>query len=92
MIEDVVAGCRSAPECELRDIVRSSRVLPEPRWNKPLPGYPSITPDACWPLARLVAEVNSREWHGFGNAPAPIRLVSAGNSLRRTGPASRDDR
>jgi hypothetical protein len=68
-IADVVAGCRSAPECELRDIVRSSRVLPEPRWNRPLPGYPSISPDACWPLARLVAEVNSREWHGFGVAP-----------------------
>ncbi len=64
---DIVAGCRSAPECELRDLIRRSLILPEPRWNKPLPGYPKIHPDACWPAARLVAEVNSKEWHRFGD-------------------------
>lgn len=63
---DIVAGCRSAPECELRDLIRLSRILPEPRWNRPLPGYPAIRPDACWPDARLVVEVNSKEWHRFG--------------------------
>lgn len=66
---DIVAGCRSAPECELRDLVRSSRILPEPRWNQPLPGHRGIFPDACWPEARLVVEVDSRSFHGFGDAP-----------------------
>lgn len=68
-LADIVAGCRSAPECELRDLVRSSRVLPEPRWNRPLPDHPDIVPDACWPEARLVVEVDSRSFHGFGDAP-----------------------
>ena len=63
---DIVAGCRSAPECELRDLIRRSRILPEPRWNRPLPGYPAIRPDACWPDARLVVEVDSKQWHRFG--------------------------
>ncbi|HEX6335736.1 MAG TPA: hypothetical protein VFZ85_02170 [Jiangellaceae bacterium] len=63
---DILAGCRSAPECELRDLIRPSRILPEPRWNRPLPGYPAIRPDACWPDARLVVEVDSKEWHRFG--------------------------
>jgi hypothetical protein len=67
-VVDIEVGCRSAPECELRDLVRSSRVLPEPRWNQPLPGNPSLIPDACWPEARLVVEVNSWQWHRFGNA------------------------
>jgi very-short-patch-repair endonuclease len=68
-IADIVAGCRSAPECELRDLVRATRGLPEPRWNRPLPGDSTLTPDACWPEARLVVEVDSRAWHGFGDAP-----------------------
>lgn len=70
VLDDLVAGCRSAPECELRDLVRSSPILPEPRWNLPLPGYPSTIPDACWPEARLAVEVDSREWHAYDNAPA----------------------
>ncbi len=28
-----------------------------------------MLPDACWPEARLVVEVDSRSWHGFGDAP-----------------------
>lgn len=36
-LEDIVAGCRSAPECELRDMVLGSTILPEPAWNTPLP-------------------------------------------------------
>ncbi|MGH3737785.1 MAG: hypothetical protein ACRDT6_19565 [Micromonosporaceae bacterium] len=38
-LDDVAAGCRSAPECDLRDLVRAIRVLPEPMWNQQLPGY-----------------------------------------------------
>ncbi len=68
--KDIEAGCRSAPECELRDLVRTSRVLPEPRWNQALPGQRGIYPDACWERARLVIEVDSRSFHGFGDAPA----------------------
>ena len=68
-IDDVRAGCRSAPECDLRDLVRSCRSLPEPRWNRPLPDDPTLIPDACWPEAKLVVEVDSVEWHQFGNAP-----------------------
>ena len=74
-IADVLAGCRSAPECELRDLVKTSRVLPEPRWNKPLPGYRPmpgqrrIIPDCCWADARLVVEVNSTQWHKLGDGP-----------------------
>lgn len=74
-MDDVLAGCRSAPECELRDLFRKSTVLPEPRWNKPLPGYrpppgePLIYPDACLSEARLVIEVNSTQWHKIGHGP-----------------------
>lgn len=74
-MDDVVAGCRSAPECELRDLFRKSSVLPEPRWNKRLPGYypppgePMIYPDACLAEARLVIEVNSTQWHKIGLGP-----------------------
>ncbi|RIQ20216.1 hypothetical protein DY240_18860 [Jiangella rhizosphaerae] len=69
-MRDIDAGCRSAPECELRDLVRTSRLLPEPRWNQPLPGHRGVHPDACWQHARLVVEVDSRSFHGFGDAPA----------------------
>ncbi|MGH8829161.1 MAG: hypothetical protein ACRDVZ_16480, partial [Jiangellaceae bacterium] len=58
-----------APECELRDLVGTSRILPEARWNRVLPDQRGMYPDACWPQARLVVEVDSRSWHGFGDAP-----------------------
>ncbi len=70
VMADLRAGCRSAPECELRELVDASPVLPEPRWNRVLPGARDIYPDACWPDARLVVEVDSRAFHGFGDAPA----------------------
>lgn len=69
VLADLEAGCRSAPECELRDLVMSSRVLPEARWNQVLPGTRGIYPDACWAEARLVVEVDSRAFHGFGDSP-----------------------
>jgi hypothetical protein len=80
---DVLAGCHSAPECELRDLVRRSRVLPEPQWNTPLPGVPGLTPDGWWKEARLVLEVDSTEHHAFGSAPERTqrrasRAVAAG--------------
>ncbi|WP_166355182.1 type IV toxin-antitoxin system AbiEi family antitoxin domain-containing protein [Phytoactinopolyspora limicola] len=68
-LDDVTAGCRSAPECELRDLVRQSSVLDEPRWNVPLPGVTdgTLIPDACWPDARVVVEIDSAEWHRYGD-------------------------
>jgi very-short-patch-repair endonuclease len=70
-LEDVTAGCRSAPECELRELMSASRVLPEARWNRPLPDArgAGIVPDACLGEALLVIEVDSVEWHRFGDAP-----------------------
>lgn len=71
-LDDIAAGCRSAPECELRDLFKRSTILPEPRWNQPLPGYrpknrqQALTPDACLREARLVVEVDSVEWHRIG--------------------------
>ncbi|PSL01824.1 hypothetical protein CLV30_11263 [Haloactinopolyspora alba] len=69
-LDDVAAGCRSAPECELRDLVRSSAVLAEPRWNEPLPDGTGglLVPDACWAEARVVVEIDSAEWHRGGEA------------------------
>jgi hypothetical protein len=69
VMTDIEAGCRSAPECELRDLVLTSPLLPEPRWNRPLPGYRGIHPDACWEQARLVVEVDSQSFHGWGDGP-----------------------
>lgn len=70
-LRDAGAGCRSAPECELRDVILKSEVLTEPRWNQPLPGdvSPPVIPDACWPEAGVVVEVDSVEWHRGGDAP-----------------------
>ncbi|NEE00711.1 type IV toxin-antitoxin system AbiEi family antitoxin domain-containing protein [Phytoactinopolyspora halotolerans] len=66
--DDIAAGCRSAPECDLRDLIRQSLVLPEPCWNGPLPDAPEMVPDAYYKEARLALEVDSVEWHGFGEA------------------------
>lgn len=68
-LDDVQAGCRSAPECELRSLILTSAVLPEPRWNEPLPDDETLVPDGYIEEARLVLEVESMEWHQFGDAP-----------------------
>lgn len=69
---DVIAGCRSAPECDLRDLVQRSSVLGEPIWNLPLPGVTGdpLIPDAYWDDAGVVVEIDSAEWHQFGDAVA----------------------
>lgn len=68
-IDDVVAGCRSAPECELRDLIRTSTVLDEPVWNQPLPDDESLVPDGYYRAVLLALEVDSAEHHGFGDGP-----------------------
>jgi hypothetical protein len=69
-LADVVAGCRSAPECETRDLVSMSMVLDEPEWNQPLPepNASDLRPDAHWKRARLALEVESNEWHRYGDS------------------------
>lgn len=88
---DVMAGCRSAPECELRDLVLTSRVLPEPTWNQPLPDLPDLTPDGWWEEARLVVEVDSVEHHAIGpdaedTQTRHARLAAAGWTVVPVGP------
>ncbi len=68
-VADVQAGCRSAPECELNDLLAGSPVLPEPRRNTPLPDVAGVVPDFWWVEARLIVEVDSREFHQLGTAP-----------------------
>jgi hypothetical protein len=68
-LADVQAGCRSAPECELRDLMLTSAVIPAAVWNEPLPTAPELIPDAYIEEARLVLEVESVQWHRFGDGP-----------------------
>ena len=68
-LDDILAGCRSAPECELRDVIRTSTILDEPVWNQPLPDDMSLVPDGYYKEVRLALEVDSIEHHGFGDGP-----------------------
>jgi very-short-patch-repair endonuclease len=68
-IADLLLGCRSAPECELNDLVARSHILPAPELNRELTDVLGVTPDACWPRARLIVEVDSVEHHQLGVAP-----------------------
>lgn len=84
-VADVRAGVRSAPEAELRELVTSSTLLPEVRWNQPLPDprASDIIPDGCIPEVKLVLEVEGVEWHQIGDGPARTdarraRLASLG--------------
>jgi hypothetical protein len=68
-VEEVLKGLRSAPEGELRDVLLSSAVLPEPGWNAPVfdaNGRLIAVADGLWRAACMIGEVNSREHHFFG--------------------------
>lgn len=82
-LADVIAGCWSAPECEILDLARSSHLLPDPVVNTPLPGLDDITPDGWWCEAQLAYEVDSAEHHRYGLSPEHTqrrhaRMASAG--------------
>ncbi|NUT33394.1 MAG: hypothetical protein HOV79_09995 [Hamadaea sp.] len=66
-VADVVGGARSAPEAELRDLCRTSRVLPPVLWNPILrgPGDDHLLPipDGWLDDVGLALEVDSREYH-----------------------------
>jgi hypothetical protein len=64
VLAEVIAGVRSAPEADLRDLIRRAG-LPEPLYNPKL--YLGdvflAQPDAWWPEYGVAVEVDSREWH-----------------------------
>jgi hypothetical protein len=64
VLAEVAAGIRSAPEAELRELLRRSG-LPAPLYNPDLflNGTFLARPDAWWPQAAVAVEVDSREWH-----------------------------
>jgi very-short-patch-repair endonuclease len=63
-LAEVQAGVRSAAEADLYDLIGRSG-LPVPMFNPQLivDGQLLAVPDAWWPQAGLVVEVDSREWH-----------------------------
>lgn len=64
VLAEVAAGIRSAPEAELRELIRGSG-LPAPLYNPDLylSGRFLARPDAWWPQAGVAVEVDSKEWH-----------------------------
>lgn len=65
VLAEVSDGVRSAPEAELRDLIKEAS-LPMPLFNPRL-YLPNGTflgcPDAWWPEAGLAVEVDSKQWH-----------------------------
>jgi very-short-patch-repair endonuclease len=63
-LREVGDGVRSAPEGDLRILLRRARV-PAPLFNTRLyaDGQLVAVPDAWWPQAGVVVEVDSRDWH-----------------------------
>jgi very-short-patch-repair endonuclease len=70
-LADLAAGCRSAPEMELRDLVRRRpHLFRAACWNHRVQlGSTWFVADVCWPYARLIVEVDSVEHHGLGEGP-----------------------
>jgi len=64
VLAEVIEGIRSAPEGDLRDLIRASG-LPQPIFNaRLLLGEKLLAvADAYWEEAGVIAEVDSREWH-----------------------------
>ena len=65
VLAEVDEGVRSAPEAELRDLIKKAG-LPMPLFNPRLylPNGTFIAcPDAWWPEAGVAIEIDSRRWH-----------------------------
>jgi hypothetical protein len=64
VLEEVTDGVRLSAEADLRTLIKRER-LPDPMYNPRL--YAGDTfiavPDAWWPDAGVVVEVESRQWH-----------------------------
>ncbi len=65
VLSEVRDGARSAPEAELRVLIKKAR-LPMPLFNPTLflpSGEFIARPDAWWPDAGVAIEIDSRRWH-----------------------------
>lgn len=65
VLAEVSDGVRSAPEAELRDLIKQTG-LPTPLFNPSLylpDGTFIACPDAWWPEAGVAAEIDSKRWH-----------------------------
>ncbi|MGH3294289.1 MAG: hypothetical protein ACRDP7_21035 [Trebonia sp.] len=65
VLAEVADGVRSAPEAELRDLVKQAG-LPMPLFNPRLyqaNGTFIACPDAWWPEAGVAVEIDSKRWH-----------------------------
>jgi hypothetical protein len=65
VLAEITDGARSAPEAELRDLIKKAG-LPMPLFNPRLylPNGTFIAcPDAWWPEAGVAVEVDSKRWH-----------------------------
>jgi len=86
VLHELVEGVRSSPEAELRDITRSSSVVPNVLWNPRLvtpDGQPLPTPDGWIPEAGIALEVDSRTHHF--DADDWARTLRRHNLLARCG-------
>jgi hypothetical protein len=66
VLHEILAGIRSAPEADLRELVGTSKIVPAVLWNPRLTtadGEPLPTPDGYIPDAGIAVEVDSREHH-----------------------------
>lgn len=64
ILAEIADGTRSAPEADLRILIRRAK-LPEPMYNPRLFGAKEFiaSPDCWWHRAGVAVEVDSREWH-----------------------------
>ena len=65
VLAEVADGVRSAPEAELRELIKRAG-LPMPLFNPSLylpDGTFIACPDAWWPEAGVVVEIDSKRWH-----------------------------
>jgi hypothetical protein len=86
VVDEILAGVRSAPEAELRDCLTGSTVLRLLRWNPMLhqtDGTRLPTPDAWIADSALAIEVDSQEFHY--SVDGWRRTIDRHNELSRFG-------
>jgi hypothetical protein len=82
----VGVGLRSPAEKDARDLILTSRILPEPLWNQWLDlgdGGSPVCVDALWKDASMVHEVNGKRYHAWAEQFVDMharnkRLTAAG--------------
>lgn len=66
VLNEIIAGIRSEPEADLRELIGTSKIIPAVLWNPCLTtmeGMPLPTPDGYIPGAGIALEVDSHEHH-----------------------------